>query len=67
MDNKPLGADQDPNAPYNEKDQEPEQIGECVICDSEIFDDEEYYETNNELICFWCAGEITSMYNEKNK
>lgn len=67
MDNKPPGADNDPRAPYNEKEQEPELKGECVVCGSDIFDDEEYYEANIELICFWCAGEIADMYNKKNK
>lgn len=67
MDNKPLGADQDPRAPYNEKESEPEQIGDCVVCDGEIYEDDDYYEIGNELVCDWCAGQIADMYNVKNK
>ena len=61
MDNKPPGADQDSNAPYNQP--EPEIRGSCEVCNADVFVGEYCVRTSSEhLICQECAEEIHDLY-----
>ena len=63
MDNKPLGADSDSNAPYNEK--EPEVRGSCAICRAAVnMGDYCVLVYSLHLVCADCAEEIHDLYEQ---
>ena len=61
MNDYPPGAENDPNAPYNEQDREV--IGACTLCGNTIYKDDSYAEIKDKLVCENCMYELNKFYH----